>query len=163
MKQLYFQAQTKKQTPKDDSDVPSASFQKASPLPLPKRGDWEQIRTSYHKKNEQPPNRAFFPPPSEGGQGGGSILCKGPPGRSRSPGAKSDPEHPPDGGAGTPDVFRPDRFQKPVRSIEKTEYPLKAKSPHRPDGDAINQRSLSVRLSSRRSLVEGNTHRISIF
>jgi hypothetical protein len=60
---------------------------KASPLPLQRRGDWEQ-RGSLQSKYGAPSNRALFPPPSEGGQGGGfkgNVHCKGPPGRSRSP------------------------------------------------------------------------------
>jgi len=79
------------------------------------------------------PNSIIIPNrPSVGGAGG--RLPTGPPGRSRSPG-----------------VIRPDRFTKPVRSGL-----LEQNNPHLYTNCTFSQYSLSVRLSSRRSLSKGN-------
>ena len=95
MKQDYIEKQAKNQIKQNIFDSLTGSNQKASPLPLHKRGDWA-LQESSNLRYCHLPQRRPVPTPSEGGKGGG--FCKGPPGRSRSPGIVNHlfPEHPPD-------------------------------------------------------------------
>ena len=139
----------------------TSQFQQSIKVRLARRGDCELQESSNFRVSHLPEGRPV-PAPSEGGKGGG--FGKGPPGRSRSPGARGDPDHPPDGGACPPVPIIPDRVSHPVRDGTKTEpfsvlftsltarqgHPLKAKF-------TLRHRSLSFGYQSLSKMSKGHT------